>query len=798
MFSRSLGGVTDHRIVNGLVELECGDAAVRIGPERSGIIRVRLAPTGVFGRDHSWAVIESAAPAIPMRIEENSQELTVVAGELRVCVRRDPCRISFVTTQPDRLASDTPGKGMSWAGAEVRCYKQLREGDHVFGLGERGGALDKLGGVWVNWNHDAAAHEPWTDPLYQSHPFFLILNSGAAYGFFFDNAHRASFDMGKLGTDCYSFGADGGELDYYFIPGPGPKDVVRRYGELVGTTPLPPRWALGYQQCRFGYSSARRVRQIARRLRANRIPCDAIYLDIDYMDGFRCFTWDPKRFANPDRLIKDLDKLDYKAVCIIDSGIKKEPGYCVYDEGLAGDHFCGDGRGAAYVGKAWPGETVFPDFTRAATRQWWGDLHRGLVDSGVAGIWNDMNEPADFTFAHGTVPWNVRHDNDGEPADHRSSHNVYGMQMSRATFEGLGRIRPDERPFVLTRAGYAGVQRYAAVWTGDNRSSWEHLRMSIPMLLNMSLSGMGFCGADVGGFRGTALPELYTRWLQLGVFYPLYRTHTGGGPEQDPTAFGGAPLRLNRRAIELRYRLLPYIYSQMKEGEESGLPLLRPVFLEFPYHPDVHKCDDVFMFGDQLLVAPVVHEGAKTRRLSLPAGEWYAFESGERYECGRKYEIPVGPASIPIFARAGAAVPMQRVRQFVGQAPVTELTVRVFPGDGGGRFYNDDGVSYAYRQGAFSLEQYGVARSAKSLAVRLIERTGCGEFAPRSYSVRFVGISHAPARVLYDGMRIRRFASTRELHRADRGWRFDRRGRAVCIRSGGWRAGAAFELQFRA
>ncbi len=761
------------------------------------MIRVRLAPTGVFGRDHSWAVIESAAPAPRWRIREDPRALWVVVGDLRVRIGRDPCRIAFETPGGDRLAADTLSKGMSWDGAEVRCYKQLREGDHVFGLGERGGGLDKRGAVWLNWNHDAAEHEPWTDPLYQSHPFFFVLNNGTAYGIFFDNAHRSSFDMGKLAREYYSFGADGGELNYYIIPGPSPKDVLRRYGELVGTTPLPPSWALGYQQSRFSYSSAASVRRIARRLRAGRVPCDAIYLDIHYMDGFRCFTWNKQRFARPARLMRDLDKLGYRAVCIVDPGIRKEPGYRVYDEGLAGDHFCRNDGGAAYVGKVWPGETVFPDYTRSATRRWWGDVHRELVETGVAGIWNDMNEPADFTFSHGTVPMTVRHNNDGEPADHRACHNVYGMQMSRATFEGLRRMRPNERPFVLTRAGYAGVQRYAAVWTGDNLSSWEHLRMSIPMLLNMGLSGICFCGADVGGFRGRPSPELYARWLQLGVFYPLYRTHTAGGPQQDPAAFGGAHLRLNRRAVELRYRLSPYIYSQMRECEASGMPLLRPLLLEFPDHPEVHKCDDVFMFGDQLLVAPVVHEGAKTRTLTLPSGEWYAFEGGERYEGRREYEIRVGPATIPIFARAGAVIPMQDVLQHLDRRPPEQLTLRVFPGNGGGRYYNDDGVNYAYREGAFLLEEYGVARSARSLAVRLIRRTGHEEFGPRSYAVRFVGVPDAPARVLYDGKPIRPFAGTRGWRRADRGWRYDRRGRAVCITSRAWREGAVFDVQFR-
>ena len=548
---RSLGPVTGHHAEDDALVVECGEAALCISPEAGQSIRVRLAQTGVFGRDHSWALIQPPAPAsqpaahlsqpvAPVsnrcarpswQFEQDDDSLYLVTETVRVRIRRTPCRISFHRPDGKTIAAEDPSKGMSWDGEEVRCWMRLRPEDHFFGLGERGSPLDKRGQVLVDWNHDAAAHEPWTDPLYQSHSFVLALNRGTAYGLFFDNTYRATFDLGKTSTETFSFGAAGGEMNYYFIPGPSPADVVRRYAKLVGTTPLPPRWSLGYQQCRFSYESARRVRAIAKRLREHNIPCDTIYLDIDYMNGFRCFTWNHKRFPRPDRLMQDLAKLGYRSVVILDPGIKKEPGYTAYDQGISGDHFCRDSHGKRYVGRVWPGLTVFPDFTRAATRQWWGDLYKGLLRDGVVGFWNDMNEPSDFSHPNRTLPMTVRFDNDGEPTDHREAHNVYGMQMARATFEGLRRLRPKQRPFILTRAGYAGVQRYAAVWTGDNLSSWEHLRMSIPMLLNMGLSGIAFCGADIGGFREHPSAELYTRWLQAGIFYPLCRTYTVGGPE---------------------------------------------------------------------------------------------------------------------------------------------------------------------------------------------------------------------------------------------------------------------------
>ncbi|MFQ5500901.1 MAG: glycoside hydrolase family 31 protein [Phycisphaerae bacterium] len=783
---QSIGPVTGYRREADSLHVQCGSARLRIRVERSGMIRVRLESHGDFGRDHSWSVIpdESVIPA--WELKEDSEYLSIETDLLRVHIQRDPCRVSYHARNGERIAGDEPNKGMAWAAEESRCWQTLCEDDHIFGLGERGGSLDKRGDVVVNWNHDASEHNAWSDPLYQSHPFFIVMNRERSYGIFFHNTWRASFDMGKTSPDCYSFGADGGAFDYYFIPGPTPADVVRRYGALVGTTPLPPRWALGYQQCRWSYESARRVRGIARRLRERRIPCDTIYLDIDYMDGFRCFTWHPKRFARPERLTKELAGLGYQTVAILDPGIKKESGYDVYESGLAGGHFCLDGNGEFYVGKVWPGDSVFPDFTRKDTRAWWGDLYKGLIECGVRGFWNDMNEPADFTSPLKTVPLSVRHDNEGSPTDHRAVHNVYGMQMARGTFEGVRRLRVSERPFVLTRAGFSGVQRYAAVWTGDNQSSWEHLRMSIPMLLNMGLSGITYCGADIGGFHGTPSAELFTRWLQLGIFYPLCRTHTCGGleddgDEQDPTAYGPKHERLNRRAIELRYRLLPYLYTQMRESARTGLPLLRPMLLAYPNHPDVHTCAHEFMFGDDLFVAPVVTERVRSRRIRLPEGDWYDFEEGTHRTGGEEWTLPVDLGTIPLFARGGAIIPMREVVQYVDERPLEELILHIYPGTRRGTFYNDDGLSYNYETGDYILESYEVVASKKSVRFILSDRSGEGDYAPRRYRLQFKALPRVPKSVTVSGRPLTRRKTKQALNKAASGWYYDRAKKTVQV-----------------
>lgn len=777
-----LGDVTGHRRDEQGLTIECGTAAMRITPLSDGIVRVRLASNGSFGRDHSWAVISKDAAAKPWKLQENEETLEIVGDSIRVRIQKRPCRISFTTADGTVLCGDEPSRGMAWDGAEIRCFKSLRDEDHFFGLGEKCCPLDKRDTAIVNWNHDSAEYEPYTDPLYQTHPFFIVLNAGQAHGVFFDNTYRSFFDLGKTSRSSYSFGADGGELNYYFIPGPTPTDVIRRYGKLVGTPPLPPLWALGYQQCRWSYETAQRVQTIAKQFRKRKIPCDAIYIDIDYMDGFRSFTWDPKRFPKPAAMLKSLSKAGMKVVVILDPGIKAEHGYRIYDDGMRGDHFSKDECGDPYIGKVWPGASVYPDFTRPATREWWGGLYRELLDAGVTGIWNDMNEPADFTFTHGTIPLTVQHDNDGQPCDHRGAHNVYGMQMARSTYEGLQRLRPGQRPFVLTRAGYSGVQRYAAIWTGDNRSSWDHLRMSIPMLLNMGLSGLTFCGADIGGFRDYPSPELFTRWLQVGIFYPLCRVHTAGGREQDPWSFGKKHERINRNAIELRYQLLPYLYTEYEYATRTGLPVLRPLLLDFPGHPKVHRCEHEFMFGRQLYVAPVVLEGARKRKITLPTGNWYSFEKADPQSGGQEIELPVTIESIPMFAREGAIIPTRRVTQYAGEAALDELILHVFPGKGSGAFYHDDGTSDDYKQGGYTLEEYEVETAGDVTTLRLARRSGGERFAPRTYLIQFKGIKKPPLAVAAAAAPVPQCRTHKALTKAAAGWFHDPKSGIVWVR----------------
>ncbi len=809
---QSVGAVTNVRQLDNGVLIECGAAHVRLSVERAGILRVCLAPSGRFRRDRSWSVIESEMGHPDFRVTQASDKITLATDVLTAIVHRSPCRIEFRDAAGRILCGDS-ATGMCWDGEAISCHKRLDAADHFFGFGGKALSFNKRGTTLVNWNSDAADHDSHSDPLYQSHPIALVLNKGRAYGLFFDNTYRSWFDLGKTARDSWSFGADGGELNYYVIPGPTPADVVRNYGRLVGTMPLPPMWALGFQQCRWSYESATRVRDLAKEFRKRKIPCDAIYIDIDYMDGYRCFTWNKKTFPNPAALMTELRKKGFRTVVILDPAIKKDVGYIVYESGLAGGHFCPDAGERAYVGKVWPGDSLYPDFSRGETREWWGDLYKGLIKDGIAGFWNDMNEPADFSQPDGLAPLDLQHDNEGEPTSHREIHNVYGMQMARGTFDGVTRLRPDERPFILTRAGFAGVHRYAATWTGDNKSNWEHLKLSIPMLLSMGLSGQALVGADVGGFFNCPSPELFVRWMQLGVFYPLYRVHTCGGPEQDPWSLGKPAEKLSRAAIELRYRLLPYIYTQMRQAAREGLPLMRPILLDFPNHPMVERTGHEFMFGPNLYVAPVIEPGAAVRKIWLPEGTWYAFdpdskkpvaaftgESEPEQICGVltgkqrpvEKQIAVDLSLIPMFARAGAVIPMRDVIQHVDESPLECVILEIFPGTGSGELYCDDGRTLSHENGEFGYEEYRTDSNDRMRQVEIAARAGKQEHLPREYRLRFNGVTGKPTEVRLGDTPLPQAKGKGRIHAGS--WTYDAKSQVVTAYVSRWLPGHAVQI----
>ena len=751
------------------------------------VIRVRVTRGGET-RDHSYAVVNRnlGDPAATFTVETARSSITTAA--LRVSIQHAPFRVAFATRAGDSLDQDDPERGIAFSGPASRIWKRLREDENVYGLGEKSGPLNKrgwkLGGYsFTMWNSDTFGYDASTDPLYVSVPFYMVLRKGVTHGIFLDNTFRSNFDIGHQSEGLLAFGAEGGPLDYYFIFGPEPKKVVERYTALTGRMPLPPLWALGYHQCRYSYYPESRVRFIADNFRERRIPADVIWLDIHYQDKFKPFTWDRRRFPDPPRMISDLRKQGFRVVTIVDAHPAAERGSVPYDTGLAGDHFVKNPDGTIYQAPVWPAKatdddtadwnrneplSVFPDFSKPAAREWWGNLYREFLDMGVAGIWNDMNEPAVFDTPSGTMPLDVRHHNEGSPTDHREIHNVYGMLMTRSTYEGLRRLRPNERPFVLTRATFAGGQRYSAVWPGDNVSDWTALRSSIPMLLGMGLSGFPFVGADIGGFAEAPTAELFTRWMQAGVFYPFMRTHTTfGTPDQEPWSYGVDHEVLNRRAIELRYRMLPYIYSVMRETAESGLPAMRPLMLDYPDDPATYGMDDQYLFGSDVLVAPVLRAGLAQRGVYLPAGEWYDYWSGQKYSGKRWIDVKVTLATLPLFIRGGSFIFQQPVVQHTGEMAGAPLEVTLFPSGTSERWlYEDAGNGFEFQRGTYARRRFATRRDAAGLLVEVGAPDGTYRPQSRPLLLAVRGLAEA-TRVQIGGASL---ARADELEKAERGW----------------------------
>ncbi|HVZ75002.1 MAG TPA: TIM-barrel domain-containing protein [Polyangia bacterium] len=716
------------------------------------VIRVREAAA----LDFSWAVIPGAnAPTGHVTVTDDGAAIVVATPHVRARVEKNPLRFAFLDAAGRVLDEDARDRPTTFGARGFHVERAMPADAHYYGLGDKSGPLDRRDQAFTNWNTDAYAWQESTDPLYKTIPFYLSLRAGRAFGVFVDDPWRSWFDFGKAARDVLSFGAEGGALDLYFIAGPAPKDVLARYAALTGTPPLPPLWSLGFQQCRYSYYPEARVREVAKTFRDKKIPADVIYLDIDYQKDNRPFTVDHDRFPHFEQMVRDLGDEGFKVIAITDLHLAKAPGqgYRPYDEGAEGNHFVHAADGSVYVGKVWPGDSVFPDFTWAPARAWWGTLYRGFVDAGIAGFWNDMNEPSVFVPER-TMPLdNVHRVDGGGTATHRAVHNVFGMQNSRATYEGLLALQGDRRPLVLTRATYAGGQRYAASWTGDNTSTWNHFRIAIPMLMNLGLSGFALVGDDIGGFRGSPTPELLTRWIEVGAFNPIFRDHTEKGTlDQEPWAHGAEHEAIRRRYIEARYRLLPYIYTLAEEASRTGVPLMRPFWLDHPDSETFTTNDHAFSFGPDLLVQPKLDETLDPLEVVVPRGPWYDYWTGARLAGDQKLSTKPALDELSVLVRGGAIIPHAPLVQSTHETPKGPLEVRVYPGpDCRGSLYTDDGVSFGYKRGVFLRLGFSCAETHEGVTVDVARPQG--SYVPwfKELAFEVYGAPSKPKSVTVDG-----------------------------------------------
>lgn len=727
-------------------------ALIAVAP---GILRLRV----YFGETVPDLGTTPAILAHPQQgeaaLSEDGDAYTVTASGLRAVVAKSPFKLNVYDADGELLAS---ALNIEWNEKRSQTIAMAMDEDsHFYGLGEKTGFLDKKGERYEMWNSDVyAPHVPDIDALYQSIPWSIHFRYGRpAYGVLLDNPGRTAFDM-RTRADRYQISAEKGTLDLYIIQGPALKDVVANLTALTGRTPLPPKWAIGYQQSRYSYMSQEEVLQVARAFRSKGIPCDVLYLDIHYMDEYRVFTWDPVAFPRPKEMMRELEALGFNLVPIVDPGVKKDPSYPVYQQGVQNGYFCRKLEGEIFIGPVWPGQSAFPDFTDDRAAEWWGDLHVHYADHGIKGIWNDMNEPSVFNESK-TMDLDVVHANNGDPKTHGEWHNLYGMLMSKATQEGMKRQLKGERPFVLTRAGYAGIQRYATVWTGDNRAYWEHLAMSIPMVLNLGLSGVAFAGPDIGGFSHHTTGELLARWTQVGAFTPFCRNHSAIDTiRQEPWLFGEKVEDICRSYIGLRYRLMPTLYALFYETSVTGVPIVRPLLMEYPDDAEVYNLCDQFLFGPDLLIAPILRPGTRSRAVYLPAGVWFDYWTGERHEGGRWILADAPLETMPMYVRAGGMLTEQPLTMYAGDEAANSgpLVLTVYSGgEGRLRLYEDDGLTYDYEKGTYRLREFAYLEEGASSATLRCELTHDGlagadaPASPRALRIVVEQVRCEPSRV---------------------------------------------------
>ena len=635
-------------------------------------------------------------------VEEDSNFIIIKGTKVLTFVDKNTTEISFKDLDGNIINEDFQP---SFKDEKGNVYiSKVNDCLAYYGLGEKGGDLNKKGCYTENFNTDDPETDDDSITYYKTIPFYVALKEEATYGIFFDNSFRSYFDMGKEMGDRIFFGAIGGQIQYYFIPGGNIKEVVKNYTALTGRMEMPPLWSLGYQQCRFSYFSQEEVRELVKTFEEKDIPLDVVYLDIDYMDGFRVMTFKTPNFDDAAGLISDLKEKGIRTITIIDPGVKVDEEYDVFKRGKEGNHFTKKLDGEIFIGAVWPGDSAFPDFSNKDCREWWkSELKKFISEHGMDGIWNDMNEPCVFNNDHKTMLETCLHNSDNGVIEHKEFHNRYGFEMSRCSKEAQEELHPNERGFSMTRATYAGGQRYSSVWTGDNMSLWSQMRMSISMNANLGISGFSFVGNDVSGFGLDSSEELFIRWMEMGPFIPIFRNHSNMYTRrQEPWAFGPRAEKIAKKSIELRYELIPYIYDLYYISHKEGLPIFRPMIMEYEKDMNLLNMREQFMLGENMIVAPVLYEGERSKTVYLPKGSWFNYFTSEKLQGGKWYKLPCELDEILVFVKEGAIIPTYNKKfRNVKERP-KNILLKVFGENAKGFHYNDDGHTMEYLEGKYT------------------------------------------------------------------------------------------------
>ena len=683
---------------------------------QSGIIRIQATRFDSF--DPNVYSVISKPEETTFDLVQKDETLELSTSRIHVKLDLGKFQFSFFDKHGNLLNADD-SFGVSWIGTETSCFKQIQKDEKFIGLGEKTGNLNRFGSAYVNWNTDYFAYGVNDDPLYMSIPFYIGTHAKGSYGIYFDNTHKSVFNFGASTNRFTYFSAEDGDMDYYFIHEPTVAEIISSYTSLTGRMKMPPKWALGFQQCRYSYYPDKEVYTLANTFRDKDMPADVIYLDIHHMEAYKVFTFDGEKFPDPQSMIAKLKEKGFRVVVIMDPGIKTEKGYKPYDEGAANGLFVKYPDNQQYEAQVWPGWCAFPDFTKEETRQWWMEKMEFYTAAGVDGFWTDMNEPASWGQF---TPNLLEFDMDGNPSSHRKARNVYGMQMARAAQEGSIFQKPDERPFVLTRSGFAGIQRFAAAWTGDNQSSDEHMLAGVRLVNSLGLSGVSFAGYDIGGFAGEASKSLFARWMSIGAFSPFFRAHTMiNSKDAEPWTFGEEVEEISRNYMKLRYKLLPTIYSKFYESTQNGLPLASSLAIKFTQDNKIFDSafQNQYLFCDSFLVAPV-ESTKEITKVYLPETAWYYLFTDQLYQGNQTIYQDCPLSYLPIYVKSGSVYTSQSEVSFTNENHDGMLRVHVYSGQKGSIFthYEDDGKSWNFENGDFHkrLIEYNPSKESLTFA----------------------------------------------------------------------------------
>ncbi len=698
-------------------------------------IKFWYAPTGEFVRNNeSFAVVnEEFEPDFKINVNESKAAFEIFTEDLRVVVQKENLQIQIFDKYQRLIMGDTNENAYQVEEREITNRKVLQRDEKIVGLGEKTGSLNRRGNSYIMWNSDKPCYSTTEDPLYKSIPFFMSSNN---YGIFFDNTYKTEFDFGKSSEEYLSFSAPDGPFIYYFFHGKDYKEIINSFIRLTGQPIMPPNWALGFSQSRGMLVNEKLTREIASEYRKRKIPNDIIYQDIGWVEGLQNFEWRKDRYDNPKKMLSDLAENGFKVIVSQDPVVSQATEE-QWKEADKNGYFALDERTGESYDMPWPwgGNAGVVDFTNPEVADWWGKLQQIPIDDGIKGFWTDMGEPA----------WSNEEDKDRLHMKHHKGmhdeiHNVYGLEWDRVVTEQFEKRNPNQRIFQMTRAAYAGMQRYTFGWSGDSgngndvNDGWDNLANQIPIGLSAGMGGIPFWATDISGYCGEIrdyeeFSELYVRWLQFGVFNPLSRAHHEGNNAVEPWLFGDEAERISKKAIELKYQLHPYIYTYAREAYDSGLPIMRAMFLEYPNDEKTYNLNHQFMFGEHILVAPVVEQGINFQEIYLPKGEWIDYNNPRKIYEGKQYINYDTPLDItPIFIKNGAIIPKMPVMQYIGQMKNIPLILEIFPSNRNSEFtlYEDDGETNDYKKNVFARTKIEMEVMSDKLNVIIAEPENAG------------------------------------------------------------------------